>query len=354
MKVLMIGPARSVNGGISAVVNNYFKAGLDKKIEIGYLPTMKDGSKVKKLAAAVMALLRFPLMAGKYDIVHIHMSSDSSLYRKLLFINLTKLFGKKMIIHQHGGDFQNFFYHSCSKRKQDFIRTSLRKADKFVVVAPHLKELFQTILEEKQVIYLPNAIEIPEEIRITEDKDDESYKGSQKVLFLGRLCKEKGIGELLEAVKELKEEFPGLQVVLGGVWEDYDLKQKADILSDFVYQPGWISGKEKEAYLKDASVFVLPTYFEGMPISLLEAMSYGMAVVASGVGSIPEIVEDGRDGLLIKPKDIKDLKEKLAMVLSSPALRKQLGSEARKTVEADFDIKNNVRELLRLYKELEK
>lgn len=346
MKVLMIGPARSVNGGISAVVNNYYKVGIDKSIMIDYLPTMKDGSKLIKLMTAILALIRFPAVIRRYDCVHIHMSSDISLYRKLIFINLTKFFGKKLIIHQHGGDFKNFYYNSCSKRRQVFICNSLKKADYFLVVAPHLKELFKNILDEKEIIYLPNAIQIPANVR--------PPYGSHRILFLGRLCRDKGIGELLEAVKDLKEEFPDLQLILGGMWEDSSLKQEADKLSDFVYQPGWITGDEKEEYLRSCPIFVLPTYFEGMPISLLEAMSYKMAVVATKVGSIPEVLHHERNGLLIEAGDVNELKKKLKLLLSSENLQEKLGRQARKTVEEDFNIRNNVEVLLNIYKALEK
>ena len=91
MKVLMIGPARSVNGGISAVVNNYYQAGLDKKVELRYLGTMEDGNKWHKLKVAIFALFQFVKGVRHCDIVHINMASDTSLYRKIPFIYLTKL-----------------------------------------------------------------------------------------------------------------------------------------------------------------------------------------------------------------------------------------------------------------------
>ena len=88
MKVLMIGPARSVNGGISAVVNNYYKVGLDKKVELKYIGTMEDGGKLHKFMVAVGAILKFIKNVQKYDIVHINMASDMSLYRKIPFVYL--------------------------------------------------------------------------------------------------------------------------------------------------------------------------------------------------------------------------------------------------------------------------
>ena len=216
MKVVMIGPARSVNGGISAVVNNYYKAGLDKKIELKYIGTMEDGGKLHKLMVAIGAIFKFIKNVSHYDIVHINMASDMSLYRKIPFIYLTKIFGKKLVIHQHGGNFQEFYYQECDKKKQEFIKKTLEKADVFLVVADYLGDIFKKIIAEEKVISFPNAIEVSE---INNKKTS-----GQKLLFLGRLCKEKGIRELLNVVVELKDDYPELELYLGGVWVDGDLK----------------------------------------------------------------------------------------------------------------------------------
>ena len=238
----MLGPARSVNGGISAVVNNYYSAGLDKKVQLQYIGTMEDGGKVHKLLIAVRALGEFVVKVPGSEVVHIHMASDVSIYRKIPFIWLAKLFGKKIVIQQHGGNIQQFYYSECGEKKQKFIRKTLQKADIFLVVAPYLKDIFKDIVEEEKIEILTNAIEIPKEA--TPDYS------SQKVLFLGRLCKEKGIWELLEAVKELKKEFPRLELYLGGVWVEEELKKKAEEFGDFVHYLGWIDAEKKDEYLR--------------------------------------------------------------------------------------------------------
>ena len=107
IKVLMIGPDRTVHGGISALVNSYYEAGLDKKIELKYIGTMKEGSRLKKLFVAACALIRFIASVRRYDIVHANFSSDSSFMRKSLFIRIAKRCSKKILLHQHGGDFRN-------------------------------------------------------------------------------------------------------------------------------------------------------------------------------------------------------------------------------------------------------
>jgi len=109
MKILMIGPDRSVHGGISGVVNNYYDAKLDQKMELTYIGTMVDGSKTKKLLQAAKALVSYLFALPGSRIVHVHVASDSSFYRKSVFIAIAHLFKKKIVIHQHGGSFVDFY-----------------------------------------------------------------------------------------------------------------------------------------------------------------------------------------------------------------------------------------------------
>lgn len=345
MKVLMVGPARSVNGGISAVVNNYYKAGLDKKLELEYIGTMEDGSKWHKLWIAIRAFFKFIVNVSKYELVHIHMASDVSLYRKLPFIWLSKAFGKKLVVQQHGGNIKQFYYSECNEKKRDFIKKILQKADVFIVVAPYLKDIFKDIVEEAKIVVLPNAIEIPETI-------NPDYSG-QNLLFLGRLCKEKGIYELLDAVKDLKEEFAGLQLYLGGVWVDSQLEEKAKLCKDFVHYLGWIDSAKKDVYLKKCNVFVLPTYFEGLPMSLLEGMAYGCACIATRVGGIPQVMSDRKDGFMIPAKDTEALKGAIREILANEKLQEELGTRARETVKENFEIGKSVSNLIYIYKSLD-
>lgn len=341
MKVLMLGPARSVNGGISAVVNNYYNAGLDEKIELKYIGTMEDGTKLHKLKVALFAYASFIKEVRSYDIVHVHMASDSSLYRKIPFMYMAKWFGKKLMIHQHGGNFAEFYDSQCSAKRQKFIAKALNKADAFLVVASYLADIFENIVAREKITVLPNAIEVPVSY--------EKKIPGQKVLFLGRLCKEKGIGELLEAVTELKEEYKELELYLGGVWEDRDLKEIADKNSTFVYQLGWIGKQEKEKYLNLCNIFALPTYFEGLPMSLLEAMAHGCTCIASAVGGIPQVVEDGKDGILIQPKDKEALKTALRKVMANAKLQEKMGNAAAKKVANEFELNKNIEKLLEIY-----
>ena len=134
MKVVMLGADRSVKGGVSAVVNNLYEAGLDQRIDLTYIGTMVDGSTAAKLLKGVQALLQFVTVLPKADIVHLNMAADASCYRKLIFMQIALWFHKKVVIHQHGGDFQGFYYKRCSAKRQAYIKKMLNRADLFLVL----------------------------------------------------------------------------------------------------------------------------------------------------------------------------------------------------------------------------
>lgn len=346
IKVLMIGPDRSVHGGISAVVNNLYEAGLAEKIQLKYIATMVDGSKGRKLVQAGIAYVKFLLTIPFYQILHVNMAADVSCYRKKIFIDMADAFGKKILIHEHGGDFEGFYYERCGEKQRKRIKKSLNKAEVFLVLSESWKDFFKTIVDENKIHILQNGILIP-------DREKTNY-GSHSVLFLGRLCKEKGIGELLEAVPAIQKRIPDFKLILGGVWEEGSgaLKKKAEALSDTVLCPGWVLAKERERLMEECSIFVLPTWFEGQPVSLLEAMAAGMCAVASAVGGIPQIMgeAEGKTGLLLRPKDAETLADSLIMLLNDEGKRKAMGKCARERVVEQYDIRRNVEALMKYYK----
>lgn len=344
IKVLMIGPDRSVHGGISGVVNNYYDAGLDQKIELSYIGTMMEGSKARKLYQAIKAFLIFCLKVSHCQIVHVNVASDSSYYRKSFFIRTAKMFRKKIVIHQHGGDFENFYYRQLNNSGRQRVDKILSMGDAFLVLAPIWKDFFAPMVGENKITVLPDSIQMPE--------DREKEYGKHKILFLGRLCKEKGIGELFQIMPDLRAEYPDLHLYLGGVWEDAELHKEAARHSEYLTWLGWISGREKNSYLEQCDIFVLPSYFEGQSVAILEAMAAKCAVVASKTGGIPQMIEDGKTGILINPKDADSLKQGLQKVLEDAELCRKMGEHARKKVETEFSIEKNMEKLLKIYRKV--
>lgn len=344
IKVLMVGPDRSVHGGISGVVNNYYDAGITEKVDLNYIGTMVEGSKLRKLWQAVKAYIRFLKLLPEYPIVHVNVASDSSYYRKSLFIKAAKRAGRKIVIHQHGGDFETFYEKEQNDRGRARIRQVLSMGDVFLVLSPALEQFFKGILEPSKVILFPNAVPVPDSI--------EKEYGKQRILFLGRLCKEKGLRELFSVLPQLHGQFPQMHVLLGGIWEDEELLEEAAKMKEYVTDLGWLQGEAKKNYLRTSDLFVFPTYFEGQPVSVLEAMAYQCGIVATRVGGIPQMIEQEQTGLLIEPKDPEGLKSALQKLLSDPELCERLGKNARAKVQKEFSIEKSLQELIKIYQQL--
>ena len=344
IKVLMIGPDRSVHGGISGVVNNYYDAGITEKVDLNYIGTMVEGSRLRKLWQAVRAYVKFLAVLPQYPIVHVNVASDSSYYRKSLFIKAAKRAGKKIVIHQHGGDFETFYEKEQNDRGRAKIRQVLGMGDVFLVLSPVLEQFFKGILDPARVILFPNAVPVPDSL--------EKEYGKLRILFLGRLCKEKGLRELFSILPQLHEQFPQMRLLLGGIWEDEELRKEAEKMKEYVTDLGWLQGEAKKDYLRISDLFVFPTYFEGQPVSVLEAMAYQCGIVATNVGGIPQMIEPEQTGLLIEPQDPEGLKSALQKLLSDPELCEYLGKNARAKVQKEYSINKSLEELVKIYQRL--
>lgn len=345
-KVLMVGPGRDVMGGITTVVNSYYELGLDKKVRLKYISSMRDGNKMKKLAVAVLSYLQFCVSVRSYDIVHVHMAAQASFSRKALFIKKAKQAGKKIIIHQHAADFDEYFKQADETKKKK-IKEIFSYAEMVIVLSEEWAEFFgNTICDAEKIIVIHNGVILPE-YQKTERSDT-------NVLFLGRLGERKGTFDLLKAIPKVLESIPDATFYLGGdgeVEKCIELVRRTRIESH-IHFLGWVRDAEKESYFRKCSVFILPSYHEGMPMSVLEAMSYGLATISTNTGGIPQIIENGVDGIRVNAGDINEISDSLINVLNSKAERERLGKAGRRKIEQKFNAKNNIDALCGLYQKV--
>lgn len=344
MKVLMLGPGRDVMGGIAAVVNNYYACGLDKAVELYYLPTVEDGGKGKKLAAAAKAYRAFGGLLKACDIVHIHMAAQASFDRKALFAERAKKARKKIIIHQHAADFDKYFFEQADAPKRARIKNIFAMADRVIVLSEEWAAFFGThVCEPGKIEILHNGVIMPAYVK----KDYSDHN----VLTLGRLGERKGTYDLLKAIPAVLEAVPDAVFYLAG---DGDIERCRRIaaaggLEGKVIFPGWIRGGDKEGYLRKCSTFILPSYREGMPMAVLEAMSYGLAVISTNAGGIPQIIEQNVSGIRVGAGDTGAIAGALAEVLGDGEKRRKLGASGRERVREKFDFRANVEALKKIY-----
>ncbi len=344
-KVLMIGPARNVKGGMTTVVDNYYQYGLNEKVILKYIESCCDKNIFLKFIKEILGIFQFIFCLNKFDIIHIHVASRRSTFRKILYIKISKFYDKKVVLHIHGGGFREFFDNEISSQKRKYIKKWFNKADKIIVLSEEWKLYFSKIIDDKKIVVMYNGVNIP---------NDFEKKFNEKILFMGRICEEKGIFDLLHVVSKLKSRHPNILLNLcgSGCEREIDDFIKKYRLEDNVIKHGWINGDSLKTQLIDNSIFVLPSYFEAMPMSILEAMAYKNIVIATCVGGIPQVIEDNINGFLIRPGDVQSMESIIEGIINSDVYQKNIPIEARKTIIEKFNIKRNIKELVKIYSEI--
>lgn len=329
-KILTIGPDyRRHKGGVAAVIrtlSQYFE-------DFNFISTYKEGSVFLKGFVFFKGLVKFfsiLLFNRKIKIIHIHGASYGSFYRKWSVFCIGKLlFNKKIIYHVHGGGFQKF-YENGNWVSKKMINYFLRKADIIVCISLSWKEYFQHNHKTRNLIFLPNVIEYPK-------KQNFKMKGEIiTFLFLGLISEQKGIFDLLEVIAKNKGKYDNkLKLLIAGNGKSEKLlglidKYETGNIVEFL---GWVSGDNKIAALNKADVYILPSYIEGSPISILEAMSYGMPIISTNVGGIPELVKNNENGLLIEQGNLDQIEMALDFFVMNPGIIGTYGAVSEHLVQ---------------------
>lgn len=348
--IVMVGPSLDARGGISSVVTHYLHSRLIRDYRVYYVDSHKDGSVFSKLMTAWRAYMVFlyRLWMAKPDIVHIHGASRASFYRKSIFILMARLFNRKILYHHHGGEFMVFFHEEGNPFKRWFIRWLLKRTDRIITLSQGWKQRFLSIDDALDITVLPNPVAIPSCGRV------DSHSGRVKILFLGKLCMEKGVDDLVSAAIRLRAETDSFEVLFYGNGDrtPFVRRCRGACLEQVVSFHGWVDGVEKNDAFIHADVFVLPSYNESMPMGILEAMSYGLPVVATSVGGIPDMVMDGESGFLVVPGDIEALADRLARLISDRTLRENMGRAGRAIAVSRYEVSLIVKALGHVYESL--
>ena len=330
-QVLFLGVSMKTKGGMTAVLVSY-----DKYIEnMRFIPTWKLGNKLVKSWYALQALVRtwFLLTFDKrIKIVHIHGAANASFDRCKLFIRLAKKCGKKVILHEHAADFVE--YYQGVEDKQGITKT-LQMCDAMIVLSQSWKEYFASIGMDKGRIYVLNNIVSPPTLLL----EKHTEVGKLHLMYMGEISKRKGGFDLLKAIADNKEYFKDKLVLrMGGNEVDGDIKAyiREHGLSDFVSYEGWIAGRKKIDCLNWEDVYILPSYNEGLPIAILEAMAYSHPVISTPVGGIPEVIKTGENGILVKPGDTNEIANAIKYYIENREEIKKQGNKAYQVVQGFF------------------
>lgn len=352
LKVIMIGPSLEEKGGMGSVGTLIINTVPDD-IQMQHISTW-DGersrnSRIHRLKVFLEASLLFgrKLLAGEVDLVHIHLAERGSALRKAILILMAKAFGKPVILHAHGCEFHSFHAHLSPVMKR-LLNLILRQSTYLIALSESWRNYYIDYcgFATKQVVVFPNPVEIPENL-------PDRVNVNQKIKFvsLGRIGKRKRTFDLLNAFAKLTpKQQEKSELILAGIGELEEARKSAKTLNveKHVTFAGWVNPEQRGDLLAEADVFVLPSYNEGLPMALLEAMSWGLPSITTPVGGIPEVITHKETGWLVNPGDISELSNALESFIEDASLRQVMGKAARQQI-IPLDIKIYSGSLYKLY-----
>ncbi len=327
-RILMVGahPTRTL-GGISAVINELLRSSLTTEFDLRHLASQIDEyRRFGKLALAMTAYVRFflCLLWWRPQLIYVHVGSNASLYRKAVFITLARWSRRAVLTHFHAGDFDHY-YEQQSRLGQWLIRAGLGQSHRLIAVSNATAARLHALLPQAEITMIPNGVETT-----AFTPPDRPQDGLVRLLFVGAMGKLKGERDLLEAVQRVVARVPKLRLLLlGHGAEAIAALCQQDNLALLLEHCGPVPHHERHAFFRRADFFVLPSYGEGMPIAVLEALAAGLPIIATRVGGIPELIENEVEGFLLAPGDVATLAARIECLTTDPRLREQMGERGR-------------------------
>lgn len=342
-KVLVVATSRKTRGGITSVVKAHETGEQWKKYRCHWIETHIDRGGAWKLFYLMRGLLTYIFFLPTCAIVHIHTSEPPSALRKSMFMLLAKLFRKKTIVH----------FHSFSP--ETTINGKLKKVYHYLFTNADVV----IVLSELWKKYVNDTFELGDKVRVvynpcTADISTQKYDKKKQILYAGTVNARKGYGDMIKAFAKIASDFPDWQIVFAGngeVEQGMKLASESGIKSQTVFL-GWVSGVTKDKAFKEATIFCLPSYAEGFPMSVLDAWSYGLPVITTPVGGIPDVAQDDTNMLLFNPGDVNMLAKQMKRMIVDNSLRDKISKQSTLLASTTFNINTINKEIGKIYKEL--
>ena len=340
MRVLFVGaltdPVGGARGGQLTASMNLYHSELGERVQ--WLPLSSTFATVpapplwKRSGSAVSRMWRFARLLAGADVVMIFAASGLSLFEKTFMAALARLTGKGVVIRMSGGPMLP------QSEKHLSIRWTLKVALGVAHVVCSQGEVWTQFFEQlagsrDKIIDAPNPLVVPDVVPRTPH-------AGKRLFFAGRLIREKGIFDLIPMFADVQQSFPGTVLSIAGMGEAQkefeSALEKAD-LRQFVNFLGWVPPEKMNDHFAETDVFVFPSYSEGMPNAVLEAMLAGTPVVSSNVGAVPDVIIPGETGSLFAPGDLAAFTRQVLGALADPAKSLQWAQAGRLRVSARHD-----------------
>ena len=349
-RVLLVGRGAPERGGIPTFLETLASAdfGADIRVELLNLgrPEVRAGGRasggnVVRSAADAWAVAR---RARRGDVVHLNTAFAPTVTaaRAGLLVLAARLRGARVVVHVHGGRVALWLVTRSLRR---VAALSLRGAHTVVAVSEAVHAALLPVCGRRLVL-LDNAVDTDVFI------GPATGSSPPRVLFAGGLTPRKGVGDLLEASRLLDEQGVAHEVALVGGTPDEGASAERDVRDQAAASARFLGPRAPEHMpetYRSADVFCLPSWYEAMPLSVLEAMACGLPIVATAVGDVPRMLDDGVQGVLVPPRQPAALADALRLLLTSPEQREQMGARARARAEERYAVPRLLAELEDLY-----
>lgn len=344
-RVLMCGSTLDTKGGMISVVKNYLNYDKWDDVFIKYVPTHFDTNKYLLMFYFGLRYLQivFLVLCGHYDVAHLHTAERGSFWRKSFLLKFFHRHGVKVILHHHAAEFEEF-YANCSEKKKKAIRQTLLAADLNIVLSDRLIPMITSKEPRAKVAVLYNAVQ-------GFSKNPYNLM-ARNVLFMGRLGFRKGTFDLIEAIKRLDSLIPGdVLFYLCGDMGENEVKKKIKELhiEHRIAHIGWIDGEQKRQFIGKSMINCLPSYNEGLPMTILETMAAGIPNISTNIASIPEVLKDAENGFLITPGDVDSLTDRLLRLIQDEKLRMKFSQASYDLICRDFTLDASIGKLKKYY-----
>jgi len=276
------------------------------------------------------------LLFSNADLVYFLINQTAiGFFRDFPFVVISKIARKKVVLHFRGGDFEKF-YNNTNIFMKFVIRKTFSRIDRMIILCSALKQFFSGLIAEDKISIVPNGLDISFE------KNKNSETNKKKILFLSSLRESKGVWQVLFSVKKVVKFNRDTRFIFAGSWRNENDRIKCEQyikkegLSDYIKFKGFIYGAEKVNLLQEANVFVLPSFSEGHPWVIIEAMAAGLPIVATDTGCIRESVIDGENGFIISRRDSDSLADRLIYLVEHPEEIERMGEKSREFYKQNF------------------
>lgn len=344
LRVLVVGPAKRESGGIARYISEQ-RRHLNGRLDVDLFDTDTapvDGtlSLLRGGIDTVSGWLKFPF-ARRPDVVHVHSSHYHSFYLSSFYVFYAAYVWKcPVILHVHGSSFDEFV-RDASGLSAAFQSAVFGAADVTIVLSEYWQEVLSARSDDDKIRVLPNAV-------AHDEYEPSESVAVPHVVFVSNHVERKGIREMTEAVARLYDQGLDFRTTIAGSGPLSEHAERLAAQYEDVTYLGFISEAEKRQLLGEASVYVLPTYAEGLPIAILEAMAGGNAVLSTTVGSISSIVDDA-NGILVPPGDVDALTLALEQLVTDSDRTRAMGVVSRDRVVSTYSWDRIADALVSLY-----